>query len=322
MMKFSIKSQKNPTLIDTNYIYGLPIFSPKKVRIIQGYNGKYSHKGDYALDFRLKKGSIVCAAREGVVYKVEDQYSKGGPNKKYLSKGNHIIIKHSDGTYAAYWHLGPKGVVVKVGESVQKGDIIGFSGNTGYSSWPHLHFDVYYFSNGKQVTIPTKFETHKGIKQLKVYRRYKKPTLITDQNDKNTIPKNFNKIEYHFQDASVPPEYHRSYSWIITESSIRFVANSYGTILKDTTKQISLEKWELCKTAFFICGIKNQKLTNSEPGCTGGTSVTIKTWMNDKESFSGLSSKCGGQIQGNLTGDTEKFLSKIKEGIDPTFYFH
>lgn len=321
-LNFIIVGQSESSSIDTNYVYNLPINSSKKVLIIQGYNGKYSHKGDYALDFRLKKGSIVCAAREGVVYKVEDQFSKGGPNKKYLSKGNHIIIKHSDGTYAAYWHLGPKGVVVKVGESVQKGDIIGFSGNTGYSSWPHLHFDVYYFSNGKQVTIPTKFETHKGIKQLKVYRRYKKPTLIINQNDKNTIPKNFNKIEYHFQDASVPPEYHKSYSWIITESSIRYVANSYGTVLKDTTQQISIEKWEQCKTAFLNCGIKNKKEVTHEKGCTGGTSITIKTWLNEKENFSGFASKCGGEIEGNLTGDTEKFLSKIKEGIDPTFYFH
>ena len=315
-------SQDTSSSIDTNYIYGLPIYSSKKVRIIQGYNGKYSHKGDYALDFRLRKGSIVCAARKGIIYKVEDQFTKGGPKKKYLSKGNYIIIKHSDGTYAAYWHLGPKGVVVKVGESVLKGDIIGFSGNTGYSSWPHLHFDVYYFSNGKQITIPTKFETHKGIKQLKVYRRYKKPISTIDKTEKNTIPKNFNKIEYHFQDASVPPVYHRSYSWIITESTIRYVANSYGTILKDTTQQISLEKWEQCKTAFLNCGIKNKKESEFNVGCTGGTSITLRTWLNEKENFSGTASKCGGEIDGNLTGDTEKFLSKIKEGIDPTFYFH
>ena len=320
ILDFSLISQDNTSTIDTNYIYGLPIISSKKVRIIQGYNGKYSHKGSYALDFRLKKGSIVCAAREGIIYKVEDQFTKGGPKKKYLSQGNYIIIKHSDGTYAAYWHLGHKGVVVKVGDSVQKGDIIGFSGNTGYSSWPHLHFDVYYFSNGKQITVPTKFETHKGIKQLKVYRRYKKPILEVKQNEKSNIPKNFNKIEYHFQDASVPPEYHRSYSWIITETSIRYISDSYGRILKDTTQQISLEKWEQCKTAFLNCGIKNKKESELNVGCTGGTSITLRTWFNEKENFTGTASKCGGQVAGNLTGDTEKFLSIIKEGIHPTFY--
>lgn len=322
ILDFSLISQDNTSTIERNYIYGLPINSSKKVRIIQGYNGKYSHKGSYALDFRLKKGSIVCAAREGIIFKVEDQFTKGGPKKRYLSKGNYIIIKHSDGTYAAYWHLGHKGVVVKVGDSVQKGDIIGFSGNTGYSSWPHLHFDVYYFSNGKQITVPTKFETHKGIKQLKIYRRYKKPNLEVKQNEKSNIPKNFNKIEYHFQDASVPPEYHRSYSWIITETSIHYISDSYGRILKDTTQQISLEKWEKCKTAFLNCGIKNVKRKEIEKGCTGGTSVSIYTWLDNTENFSGTISKCGGENEGNLTGDTDKFLQIIQEGIHPTFYLH
>lgn len=315
-------SQNGSLGIDTSYQYGLPFNSSKKVLIIQGYNGKYSHKGDFSLDFRLKKGSIVCAAREGIVHKVEDQFKKGGPQKKYLSKGNYIIIKHSDGTYAAYWHLGHKGVVVKAGDSVQKGDIIGFSGNTGYSSWPHLHFDVYYFSNGKQVTIPTKFVTDKGVKQLKVYRKYGHPKVDQIIEETIQLPKNINKIEYHFQDASVPPQYHRSYSWIITETSIRYVLDSYGTILKDTTQQISLEKWEKCKTAFINCGIKNKKNQEVELGCTGGTSVRIRTWLNDKENFSGNAYKCGGKIEGDLTGDTQKFLEKIKEGIDPTFYFH
>ncbi len=321
-LSITVFGQKFPSTIDTNYVYELPFYTSKSVFIIQGYNGRYSHKGDYALDFRLKKGSLICAAREGVVIKVEDQFTKGGTNKKYLSQGNHIIIKHSDETYAAYWHLGHKGVVVKVGDTIQKGEIIGLSGNTGYSSWPHLHFDVYYFSNGKEVTIPTKFETSKGIKQLKVYRRYRKPKPPKEKKEKITIPKNFNKLEYHFQDASVPPEYHRSYSWIITETTIRYVSNSYGTILKDTTQSISLEKWEQCKSAFLNCGIKNKNEVNLEKGCTGGTSITITTWLNEKENFSGFASKCGGETEGNLTGDTEKFLTIIKEGINPNFYLH
>lgn len=316
----TIFSQNRLSVIDTNYVYDLPFNTSKKVLIIQGYNGSYSHKGEYSLDFRLKKGSLVCASREGIVHKIKDEFKKGGPKKKYLSKGNHIIIKHSDGTYAAYWHLGHKGVLVKPGDTIKKGEIIGFSGNTGYSSWPHLHFDVYYFLNGKQVTIPTKFETNKGICELKVYRKYSKPKSTQNKNSTLLLPKNIDKIEYHFQDASVPPEYHRSYSWIITESSIRFVANSYGTILKDTTQQISLEKWEQCKTAFLKCGIKNKKEVNHEKGCTGGTSIAIKTWMNEKENFSGFASKCGREIEGNLMGDTEKFLAEIKEGIHPTFY--
>lgn len=160
------------------------------------------------------------------------------------------------------------------------------------------------------------------MKELKVYHKYKKPNPVIEQKEINSIPKNIDKIEYRFRDASVPPEYHRSYSWIITETSIRYISDSYGTILKDTMQQISLEKWEQCKTAFLTCGIKNVKKKEIEQGCTGGTSVSIQTWLNETENFSGTIYRCGGSTEGNLAGDTEKFLNTIKEGIDPSFYLH
>ena len=320
LIAFSLLSQRSPKNIDTNYVYDLPIAPGKKSMVMQGYNGSYSHQGQFALDFKAKKGTPVHAAREGIVYKTESSNVKGGPKKKFLRLGNHIVIKHSDGTFAAYWHLLYEGVFVKVGDAITKGQLIGLSGNTGYSSWPHLHFDVYYFSNGKQVTIPTKFVTNKGIKELKVYRKYGNPKVDQIIEETIQLPKNIDKIEYHFQDASVPPLHHRSYSWIITETQLRFTANSYGTILKDTTIAISAIKWEQCKTAFLNCGIKNQKNIETNQGCTGGTSITIQTWLNGKENFSGTASKCGGKTVGNLSGNTEKFLSVIKEGVDPLVY--
>jgi hypothetical protein len=312
-------SQTLSVHVDYNYVYELPFKSGKKVYILQGYNGRYSHRGDYALDFRLKKGNEIYAAREGIVVSTEDDNTKGGPRKKFLSKGNHIIIKHSDGTYAAYWHLSHQGVLVKNGESVQKGQLIGISGNTGYSSWAHLHFDVYYFENGKQVTIPTKFQTAKGIEELKVYRSYRKAfEKKADQHVK--IPKNFDKIEYRFHDSSVPPEYHRSYSWIITPNTISYIADSYGTILQDTTIQITVEKWERCKTAFLKCEIKNHKETHSNLGCTGGTGISIRTWLNGTENFYGSNYYCGGKVEGNLQGNTKKFLEEIKTLLDTDIF--
>ena len=311
--------QKNLS-IDSNYIYELPFKPGKKVVIMQGYNGKYSHQGDFALDFRVKKGTPIYASRDGIINKTTDSNRIGGPHKKFIGQGNHIIIKHADDTYAAYWHLLYLGVNVKMGDTIHKGQLIGLSGNTGYSSWPHLHFDVYYYLKGKQITIPTLFETTRGIKQLKVYHSYRNPKKPHQNQNKNKLPKNIDKIEYHFQDASVPPLHHRSYSWVITETQLRFTTNSYGTILKDTTIAISAIKWEQCKTAFLNCGIKNQKNIETNQGCTGGTSITIQTWLNEKEIFSGTASKCGGKTEGNLSGNAEKFLSIIKEGVDPLVY--
>ena len=48
--------------------------------------------------------------------------------------------------------------------------------------------------------------------------------------------------------------------------------------------------------------------------------MTIQTWLNEKENFFGTANKCGGKTVGNLSGNTEKFLSVIKEGVDPLVY--
>ena len=67
----------------------------------------------------------------------------GQDKKKYWDKGNRVVIKHKNGEYTAYEHLAYKGIVVKVGQKVRKGQFIGYNGNTGYSPFPHLHFEVF-----------------------------------------------------------------------------------------------------------------------------------------------------------------------------------
>ena len=137
--------QKTSSQTQSEYCYDLPFEKGQKVFVSQGYGGFFSHKNEFSLDFKLKIGSKVLASRSGTVVKVVDSHDKGGPNKKYLSFGNHIIIKHQDSTYASYWHLKQSSAKVKVGEQVTQGSIIALSGNTGFSTMPHLHFDVYYF---------------------------------------------------------------------------------------------------------------------------------------------------------------------------------
>jgi len=71
------------------------------------------------------------------------------PTEDILSEneqvGNEIVIKHSNGEFTDYCHLKHKGVLVKPGQKVKAGDIIGYSGNTGWSIKPHLHFVVFKF---------------------------------------------------------------------------------------------------------------------------------------------------------------------------------
>ena len=177
LLPFFSYNQKNEEVVDSDeYIYQLPFKKGKTVLLMQGYNGKFSHKNKFALDFRLRKGQEIFAARGGKVIKVVQHHNVGGPNKKYLNKGNHVIISHGDGTYAAYWHLMLNGALVKKGDTIQAGDLIAKAGSTGYSSMSHLHFMVYrYDKKGYRQTFPTKFYTSKGVIQLKSYRRYKHP---------------------------------------------------------------------------------------------------------------------------------------------------
>ncbi len=155
---------------DTSYIYSLPFATKSKFLLIQAYNSKMSHTNELSLDFKMKTGSKICAAREGVVIATKEDSDRGGLKSEYMSDGNHIIIRHADGSTAMYWHLRKDGVLVNTGDMVQKGQHIAYSGNTGYSAFPHLHFQVQ-DAGGRD--IATRFYTKKGVKYLRPGKWYK-----------------------------------------------------------------------------------------------------------------------------------------------------
>ena len=141
--------------------------------LIQGYQSHFSHKGEFALDIMMRKKTKVTAARAGTVVEVREDSKVGGLKKKYLAEGNHIIIRHEDGTYGNYWHLSFEGALVNPGDIVEVGQIIGLSGSTGFSAFPHLHFEVTtQYSPGRN-QIPTPFLTKKGPRFLKPLRWYR-----------------------------------------------------------------------------------------------------------------------------------------------------
>ena len=171
---YSVRELKSGAFVnDKTYIYSLPFQKGKKIFLIQAYESKMSHRGEYALDFKVKEGTAIHAARDGKVIAVRSDSDKGGLKPDNLSDGNFISILHEDGSVAHYWHLKKGGVVVKEGEEVLKNQLIGYSGNTGYSAFPHLHFEV--VQNGKQV--PTRFYTQKGIRYLRPGRYHKNPLM-------------------------------------------------------------------------------------------------------------------------------------------------
>lgn len=125
--------------------YQMPV-DTSEWRIDQGWNGRFSHQDEasrYAIDINVAEGTPVLAAREGRVMQVEDDFEGAGVDKvKFAGRANHVRVLHSDGSMAVYAHLLPESVVVRPGARVRTGQRLGQSGNTGYSTGPHLHFAI------------------------------------------------------------------------------------------------------------------------------------------------------------------------------------
>jgi peptidase M23-like protein/uncharacterized protein DUF4124 len=97
----------------------------------------------HAVDIAMPIGTDIMAARGGVVFDVAASNFRGGMDPaKDGPSANVIRILHDDGTYAIYAHLNTNSIRVEPGERVQRGQYIADSGNTGFSSGPHLHFAV------------------------------------------------------------------------------------------------------------------------------------------------------------------------------------
>lgn len=159
---------RNKAGADTSHIYTLPFAPGKNVFVVQGYESAFSHKGSIAIDFKVKTGTPVYAARGGVVTGARDNSNVGGLKPENLADGNYIFIQHSDGSEAQYWHFRQDGVLVNSGDTVTTGQLIGYSGNTGYSAFPHLHFEVSGYKNdGGYGNLPTRFRTQHGVVYLR-----------------------------------------------------------------------------------------------------------------------------------------------------------
>ncbi|HEX7846018.1 MAG TPA: M23 family metallopeptidase [Chitinophagaceae bacterium] len=173
--EYSIQDLKNGKFKkDSSFIYNLPFQNKKKVFLIQAYESSFSHKNERALDFKVKNGTKICAARDGIVSSAREDSDEGGLKNENLSDGNFITIKHDDGSVAHYWHLQKDGVLVNIGDTVKAGQLIGLSGNTGYSAFPHLHFEVQgYDASGNYVQLPTRFYTDKGVIYLRPGKFYR-----------------------------------------------------------------------------------------------------------------------------------------------------
>lgn len=93
-----------------------------------------------------------------------EEFTAAGLSEECQQRTNLVTIVHDDGTSEQYAHQVQNGVTVAVGDYVETGELISYSGDVGYSSSPHLHFHVYHHTGFPWVieTMPTVFHSAEG----------------------------------------------------------------------------------------------------------------------------------------------------------------
>lgn len=147
-------------------LYRAPFAVGSTFEISQAYPSKFTHvtpDSEYAIDIALPDGTHVYSAREGTVINVRHDSFRGAPAAAMLDQANVVEILHADGTIAIYAHLHWDSIRVRIGERVVRGQYIADSGNTGFSSGPHLHFAVIRNSGFVNVSLPVQFAGSNGV---------------------------------------------------------------------------------------------------------------------------------------------------------------
>jgi murein DD-endopeptidase MepM/ murein hydrolase activator NlpD len=140
--------------------------------VSQGVEGRHTHtdsQSEFAVDISMPVGTPVLAAESGIVMDIEEDFNKGGTDReKFATRANHVRLLHDDGTMSNYGHLDYNSVVVGLGQRVVAGTLIGRSGNTGFSTGPHLHFSVQRNLGMNLQGIPFEFRTTSGELMLPI----------------------------------------------------------------------------------------------------------------------------------------------------------
>lgn len=137
--------------VGTNQKWYWPTEKKYRNNITSPYGYRWGGQFHAGTDIAGGYGSKIYAANNGVV--VESKFDQYYENGKKRGNGHYIIINHNNGWYTSYAHLSSR--IVKVGDKVEMGQVIGYMGETGYATGVHLHFALwkgYPFRNGCQKT--------------------------------------------------------------------------------------------------------------------------------------------------------------------------
>jgi murein DD-endopeptidase MepM/ murein hydrolase activator NlpD len=146
--------------------YRFPYAKASTFAVSQAFPDTITHNdpsSQYAIDFVMPVGTHINAARGGVVIEIASDFFEAGVDAaKDGPRANVVRVLHDDGTMSLYGHLNWNSIRVVPGQRVERGEYIADSGNTGFSTGPHLHFVVQRNRGGAIVSIPVEFEGQGG----------------------------------------------------------------------------------------------------------------------------------------------------------------
>ncbi len=147
--------------------YRPPFAAGQRFQISQASPDAITHVSSdsrYAVDIVMPEQTAVYAARGGMVIEVAHSNFRGGADwGKFGAQANVVRILHDDGSFALYAHLSWDSIRVRAGQRVERGEAIAASGNTGYSTGPHLHFVVVRNAGLRVESVPVTFSAGVGV---------------------------------------------------------------------------------------------------------------------------------------------------------------
>jgi len=141
-------------------LYRAPFALAREFRVTQAYPTRVTHADPasfHAIDIEMPVGTQVYAARAGTVIEVASQFFDASADPRRATRANVVRVLHADGTMSLYAHLNWDSIRVRPGQIIERGEYIADSGNTGFSTGPHLHFVVQRNAGLKLESLPVEF---------------------------------------------------------------------------------------------------------------------------------------------------------------------